>query len=292
MKRLTLPAALALPLLALSLACGMAPGIDDPDGGGGSDGGSSGGNPAPQALIAEARATADAAMEGAEAARTVLEVLGLLPVYECGEPRQTFVGRVAPEFDAEVACATVSHGPVSADADEIVIDFGTGCTLEGHELAGTLVFTYSGGESRMDLALDVSTLTVDGVGLSATGGYGTCSDETRYWAQVSGPVPGQSGRSFTLDATVASRSGPPVIGGTTLLIDGTGTLEGPAGTDSLTATTLEYELGDRFPKSGTLLVQTATGHTVRVTFTPLLWSIGEAEIVIDDHDPVTIPVPR
>src|SRR5688572_9025128 len=49
-------------------------------------------DPPSASQIADARARLQAALAGGSEIRKVLERLGLLPTYTCGEPRSTFVG--------------------------------------------------------------------------------------------------------------------------------------------------------------------------------------------------------
>ena len=66
----------------------------------------------------------------AERARRALELLGLLPTYECGEPRGTFIGRAVAGLELELACATVSTEALSAEEDAVRIEFAVeGCQI-------------------------------------------------------------------------------------------------------------------------------------------------------------------
>ncbi|MSP17506.1 MAG: hypothetical protein EXR73_13020 [Myxococcales bacterium] len=235
-----------------------------------------------EAEIADARTRIEAAVAATEQARDALELLGVIPTYDCGAPRGTFVGDEVGRLRAELACVTVTTA-AEATADTITLSFAEGCTVGGHVVAGTAIFRYSGGEARMDLEVDVRALEVDGRTLDALVGYGVCADETRYWVTL-------ATATVELDAQVAKRDGIPVIGSTTLLLDGTGTLTGADGLDSLTCTGVEYEVGDLLPRLGTILLITAGGHSIEATFdmdTPFL---REVTVTIDEHMPVTIPL--
>jgi hypothetical protein len=244
-----------------------------------------------QAEIEEARAQLKLAAEAAAKARAALELLGVLPVYTCGEPRRTFVGQATESFRTQVACVTVATEAQGATADAAILSFpDSGCAVRGHGLAGQARFVYSGGESRMDLTADLRALKVDGAPLGALVGYGTCGDESRYWAQATGELPGRAGHTFQVDGRVGKRNGIPLFGGTSLLLDGTGKLQVPEGTHHLTLTGVLYEVGEYAPREGEVLVVTAAGRRVKATFKPGLWQVGKMELVVDDAEPVTVPI--
>lgn len=265
------PACLALVVLAT--ACGREP-------------------PTPE-QIEDARARVDLAVLAANQARTALEVLGLLPVYTCGESRRSFVGRAAEGAQVKVACVTAATEAQDTASDAVILSFPeSGCSLSGHTVSGQSAFLYSGGEERMDVFADLRSLQVDGQPLQAKVGYGTCGDEQRFWTEAAGDLPGRAGSTYRVDGSVGLREGVPLFGDTSLVLDGPGEVTGPLGTDRVTFTTLEYEVGEYLPKEGEALVETAAGHRVKVHFTPVLWRLGKAEVEIDDHLPVTVPIVR
>lgn len=241
--------------------------------------------------IEAARARVEQAAKAAARARSALELLGVLPVYECGEPRRTFVGHASESVQAQVACVTVTSEAVDASTDAVVLAFSeAGCTARGHGVSGQGRFHYSGGEERMALSADLRELKVDGSALQAQVGYGTCGDESSAWVRAEGALPGADGHTFRVDGRVAKREGLPLIGGTELRMDGTGALTSAAGTDTLTLTGVLYELGDFAPKEGEVIVESAEGGRVKATFRPGLWRTGKMELVIDDSEPVTVPI--
>lgn len=250
-----------------------------------------GGNRPTKEEIAEARARVEQAADAAAKARTALELLGVLPVYTCGEARRTFVGQASESFRAQVACVTVTTEAVDASTDALALTFPEGgCSVGGYGLSGPGRFLYSGGEDRMELTADLRELKVEGQPLQAKVGYGTCGDESRAWVLAEGTVPDSGGRTFRVDGRVAKREGLPLIGGTELRLDGTGTLTGPAGEDRLTLTGVLYEVGHAAPKEGEVLVERADGGRVKATFRPGLWRTGEMELTVDDAEPVTVPI--
>jgi hypothetical protein len=90
-----------------------------------------------------------------------------------------------------------------------------------------------------------------------------------------------------VDGKVATREGLPVIGGTTIILDGPGEVRHPDGIDRVTFTGLEYEIKEYLPKEGSVLIETSSGKRIIKT---TLWRLGEAEITVDDHAPVTVPI--
>ncbi|HYO69894.1 MAG TPA: hypothetical protein VEU33_27840 [Archangium sp.] len=249
--------------------------------------------PPTQEEIDDARTRVDLAIHAAHQARIALELLGLLPVYTCGEPRRTFVGRAAEGIHARVACVTASAVARDASMDEVVLSFPEGgCAVNGHTVSGQSAFVYHGGEERMDLTAELNGLTVDGKVLQAKVGYGTCGDEKRFWTEAAGALPGRPGNTYRVDGRVGLRDGAPLFGSTSLVFDGPGQVSGPLGTDRVTFTGLEYEVGEFLPKKGQALIETARGHRVKVDFSEVLWRVGKVEVEIDDKAPVTVPIVR
>jgi hypothetical protein len=252
-----------------------------------------GGTPPTQEEIDEARDKVGVAMVAASQARAALEMLGILPVYTCGEPRRSFVGKAAESVQAQVGCVTVSTEALDATTDAVVLSFPEGsCEVREHTVSGQTAFKYSGGEDRMDVKADLRQLRVDGDGLQAEVGYGTCGDESRYYALAEGPLPKNPEYTYKVDGRVGKRDGLPVIGGTSLVFNGPGELTGPVGTSRLTFTELEYEIGEYAPKEGEVLMETAEGRTVKASFKSTLWRLGKMELTIDDREPVTVPIVR
>jgi hypothetical protein len=251
-----------------------------------------GGGAPTQEEVDDAHNRVEVVLGAAEQARTALELLGILPQYDCGEPRRTFVGQAADSVRAQVGCVTATTETLDATTDAVVLSFAEGCTARGHTVSGQTVFKYSGGEDRMDLKADLRGLQVDGASLQAEVGYGTCGDESRYYVQAEGALPRQPEYGYRVDGQVGVRDGAPVIGGTSLVFNGPGEFTGPEGTNRLTFTELEYELGEFAPKEGEALLETAEGRTVKAAFRPTLWRVGKMELTIDDRDPVTVPIIR
>ncbi|WP_239469992.1 hypothetical protein [Archangium violaceum] len=243
--------------------------------------------------IEDARARVDLAVLAANQVRVALEVLGILPVYTCGESRRTFVGRAAEGARSKVACVTATAESLDDASDAVVLSFpDTGCSVGGRSVSGQSSFIYNGGEERMDLFADLRQLKVEGQPLQAKVGYGTCSDEKRFWAESAGDLPGRANSSYSVNANVGVRDGVPIIGGTTLVLNGPGEVTGTLGTDRVTFSELQYEVGEYLPKKGEALIETAKGHQVRVNFSEVLWRLGKVEVEIDDRAPITVPVIR
>ncbi|MBN8230372.1 hypothetical protein JYK02_22945 [Corallococcus macrosporus] len=252
-----------------------------------------GDNAPTQEEIDDAKARVERVAASTHLVRGALEMLGLMPVYSCGEPRRSFLNHAVEGLSSTVACATATVQAVDDVTDSVVVTFpAAGCDVHGLRLTGRAVLEYRGGEDLMEMHADLREMAVDGQTLQAKVGYGTCADETRLFADVEGQVPGRQGHSFHIDSRVGKREGLPIIGGTTLLFDGPGELTGPSGTDRITFTSLLYEVGNYLPKEGTALVETADGHRLNLAFQPVLWRVGKVEVTVDDKDPVTVPVVR
>ncbi|MCK8502386.1 hypothetical protein [Myxococcus fulvus] len=251
-----------------------------------------GGEP-PEELVQSAKAKVERAAAVGHLTRGALEVLGLMPVYTCGEPRRGFLDYATVDLSQRLACATTTVESLDAVTDGVVVTFsGPDCQVHGLGLSGRVFFRYRGGEDRMEVEADLRQLRVEGVVLPAEVGYGTCGDLTSVWVKAEGDLPGREGHTLRMDAKVTKRPGMPLLGGSSLLLDGTGELRGPDGVDKLTLTTLQYEVGEYLPKEGRAILETADGHHVEASFKPVLWRVGKVELTVDDYSPVTVPIVR
>lgn len=252
-----------------------------------------GGNLPTKEEVEDATARVERVAASAHQVRGAFEALGLMPVYTCGEPRRAFLSHATEGLSSRISCATATVRPVDDVTDAVVVSFPAGgCDVHGLRFTGHAVLEYRGGEDLMELSADLRGLAVDGQPLQAKVGYGTCSDETRLFAEVEGDVPGREGHTFHIHSRVGMRQGLPLIGGASLLFDGPGELTGPGGTDRLTLTSVLYEVGNYLPKEGTALLESANGHVLKLTFQPVLWRVGKVEVTVDDKDPITVPVVR
>jgi hypothetical protein len=252
-----------------------------------------GGEPPTQAEVEEARGRVEQALEGVERGRNALQVLGLLPDYTCGESQRGFVGRAVEGLRAEAACVSAEALAASETLDVLTLHFAEGgCVLQGLRLEGALLFSFSEGAGRFEVRGDLGRVKVNGRALDARVSYGTCGDETTYDVEVRGEMPDASGNRYSVDASVAQRGGLPLIGGTRLVLDGSGDVTGPQGTDRTSFEELDYEVGSLLPRAGSLEVQTQDGHRVRATFRTTLWRLGEAELEVDGRESVTVPILR
>ena len=189
-----------------------------------------GGGPPSQVEIDEARDRVDVALGAATQARAALEMLGILPVYTCGEPRRTFVGKATESLQAQVSCVTATTETLDGNTDAVVLSLPEeGCEVRHHTVTGQTAFKYSGGEDRMEMKADLRGLRVDGDPLQVEVGYGTCGDESRYFALAEGHLPRRPEYAYRVDGRVGMRDGVPVIGGTSLVFNGPGEFSGPAG---------------------------------------------------------------
>jgi hypothetical protein len=225
------------------------------------------------------------ALEGASAARKVLEIFGVLPSYSCG-PLNGAIGMALPPVSVPFSCGTLG-----TRANGLDLAFAeSGCEVGGHLVKGTLAFELGVGEDRVDVSVDFRKLSIDGEVLPVRVGAGVCGDEKRVWATVDGVAVADS--VFRLDAQLGYRKGLPLIGHTDLTLDGTGSLEQPkpVGTTSVAAEGLEYELGAMLPKAGRLTVNRTDGTHFSVKFTEVLWKVGKAELTVGDREPVEVPI--
>ncbi|MEW5742084.1 MAG: hypothetical protein AB1938_24425 [Myxococcota bacterium] len=247
--------------------------------------------PATPMSVDDAKVSVEAALEASHQVRTALELLGLVPDYTCGEPRSVFLSRVALELSQEIDCATLSLEPEGTTGDALVLRFDEGCRVEGRTVEGEARFVFRGGEQRMEVEADLRRLVVDEEPLSARVGYGTCGDEKRVWATAAGTLPRRPDVSFQVDVRVGLReSSLPLIGGTTLVLDGTAQLRRGQAVDAVHFEALEYEVGGYLPKSGGLTVEASDGHVVSARFSSVLWKLGKAHLSVDGGPEVTVPI--
>lgn len=262
-----------LMLAAAVSACGQGaqtPSVEDPE--------------AVRRRVEQQQANLDAqdAVQGLALARTALEVFGVLPSYSCG-PIENAIGQAIPPVSIPLDCVTVATRAGGLD-----LGFKPeGCMLETHLVKGKLAVNLGVGDDRIDATADLRELEIDGKRLPVTVGMGVCGDEKRVWATVDSVRVGE--RTFSMDARVGYRAGLPIIGGKSLVLDGTGELsdEGDVAVEAL-----EYEIGDKAPKSGRITVNRTDGLLFSVKFTEALWKLGQMEVTIEGRDPVTVPVIR
>jgi hypothetical protein len=242
-----------------------------------------------ESQISDAKARLGASLAGAAEIRQVLERVGLLPSYTCGEPRGMFSSKLLGSMQTRYSCATITLDAGDPTRDVVTVAFPTGgCELAGAQFVGSMIARVSGGDDTFSLELDPRSLAIDGNHVAATGGYRSCGDATEYWATATGTA---HGKAYDIDVTIEKRAGVPIIGSTMLAVDGTLTLTDASGTDTVTLDGVEYEVGDLFPRAGTISVETATGHQISATFSSGSILNGNVRLVIDDHDAVTIPIP-
>lgn len=255
-----------LALMVVVSACGRAPDVDADE--------------AARRLAEQQRAELDTkdVVQGLAIARTALEVLGVLPTYTCG-PLNDAIGKAIPPVSIPLSCVTVATREGGID-----VSFKPGgCQLESHLVEGRLGFDLGVGEDRIEATADLRELVIDGKSLPVTVGLGVCGDEKRVWATVESVRVGD--RTFSLDARVGYRAGLPIIGGKSLVLDGTGSLSGDT---DVAAEGLEYEIGAPAPKAGSLTVNRADGSGFTVRFTEVLWKLGKAELTINGREPVEV----
>ncbi len=238
----------------------------------------------------DARLTVSRTVDAARQIELAMRVFGLLPSYTCGEPRALVGRRFTDALRAKSSCIGVSASSTAAE-DVIALDFGpSGCLVDGHRLSGRATVALRGGDDRVEVELDLRQAKFDDVQLASLVGAGKCGDEKRAWVRASGPITADA--SYAIDVRVGVRDGLPLIGGKTLVVDGTLALVTAAGTDSVTFTALEYDVGEKAPKKGELCVLTSSGHLIEAKFDTLFWRLGDAQVRVDGGAWVTVPVVR
>jgi hypothetical protein len=264
-------------LLSLAVTAACTSGPDDPTG------------PPSSSQVSDAKARLQASLAGTAEIREVLERIGLLPSYTCGEPRNTFAGDVVGSMQASYGCATATLDAGDPARDVVTVAFPPGgCDAAGARFAGSMVARISGGDDTFALELDPRALTIDGNGIAALGGYASCGDATRYWASAAGTA---HGKLYEIDVEVEKRAGVPFLSSMMFAVDGMLTLTDPSGADTVTLDGVEYEVGDLFPRAGTIVIQTASGHRISATFSSGSILTGNVRVEIDAHAAVTIPIP-
>lgn len=134
-----------------------------------------------EAQVDRAKSRAEVFLPAIETTRDLLAALDLLPRYDCGTPRRKFVGEIVEGARVELACANLEAIAVDDASDAVVMTMHEdGCTIRERNLGGELAFHYSGGEDRLELVLDATKTTVDGVLVGATATYGECGDGASY----------------------------------------------------------------------------------------------------------------
>ncbi len=240
--------------------------------------------------IAEGEDKVHGALQTVNRGRTLLEILGILPSYTCGEPRRDFVGRLAENVSKNLGCAQVATSAQSDFADAVTVTFPAGCKLGDHELGGELALLYSGGIDRFDASIDFSTMTIDGELVPANGGYQTCGDQSQYWGHATGTL---VRNPFLIDFKLTKVDGIMLLGQSTLYLDGRAAIETQRGTDEAVFRELTYKAGDKSPSGGELVIAWPEHQLVaRFYEASGIFSTGQLELIVDDKDPVKLPIPQ
>lgn len=247
-------------------------------------------NPPTSIELSEAKSLVQLGLDASQSVHAALDLLGIIPEYTCTDSRGDFINSVVPELQAQFGCALVTTSS-QATSDSITLTFPQGgCDIGAHTVSGVLVFTYSGDIDQMDLVLDAQQLIVDGDALQVSGGYSTCGDQQSFFVSAQGSLPGQSGATYSIDASITKQDGFPIFGSPTLIFDGTGSLTTQSGTNQLTLDQVEYTPGDVLPESGVITFQTATGHTIVAEIETSSILTQSIRVSIDGRDEVIIPL--
>ncbi len=237
----------------------------------------------------EVREKVGAANQALTVVKHALELLGIWPRYECGTENRLFGTQAADGLRAQLSCAQVTNGRFDDVSDAVSATFPEeGCAVGEKRLGGSADLVYSGGEDRFAARLMLDALLIDGTPVPATVGYAKCSDQATYWAQAIGSVAPDA--PFAIDASATTRDGLPLIGSTDIILNGTGQVTTAPGVDRVSFFDLAYTWKEYLPHDGGLLVETSSGHTVRVHFENQFWRLGRARVQIDDEAPQVIPI--
>jgi hypothetical protein len=244
-----------------------------------------------QSQTDDARARVGYGSEGLGSLRAILELLGLIPVYSCGEPRAVFAGRIPDSLASRFAG---SH--IDLDASDPTLDKFTillpaeGMAVKGQTLTGTLLLTTSGGEDRFTLDIDATQARLNGIPIRSRAGYGQCGDSSQYWGHSEGAFADKQG-TYLMDTRVAKKAGMPFFGGPTFTIDAKGSYTRGGKTDALTLTSIEYEGGKALPQSGVMLIEAYNGHRVKATFSEYTPLLRQVTVKVDSYTGVTVLLP-
>lgn len=244
-----------------------------------------------QSEIDDAKARVGYSSDAAGMVYNALKLLGVIPVYTCGEPRSSFSGKLPANLSTGYAGAAVTLNASDPAEDKITVAFpAAGTTVHKQKVTGSLLITTAGGEDRFTLEVDARNALVNGKPVQALAGYGTCGDSTTYWTEAEGTLPGTTS-AYALETHVGKKAGLPLIGSTTLLINAAGTLGPTASRDQVTLKNVDYKLGDILPQSGTIIIVTASGRRISASFNDDTPMVGLVTVRIDSKAPVTIPLP-
>lgn len=220
------------------------------------------------------------------AVQRALAFAGLWPSYECGAPRRETAARLAGRARERFACAQVSTEYDDA-SDTVVVAFPGGCVVDGRTLDGVARLRVSGGDDRLDVAFDLSGLTVDGGAVPLVVAYGECGDARSM--RVAGAGTLAPGAGFALDVTVTVYAGPWLFGHSTVVLDGEGELDTAAGVDQVRFEDVELEVGGALPQAGTIEFRTSSGHAMKARFVDG-WPAGQVKLSIDGGGEVPVPL--
>lgn len=240
-------------------------------------------------------AGADAVVHTIQAARPVriaFDVLGGLPEFRPGTSRAAYLEEARDALEGWFGCALLSTQSSTVD-DTLIFDFpGSGCVLGAHVLRGQMRFVVTGGGDCLDLQADLTKTFLDDKPIGASVSHGTCESAQGWSARAQGTL--KNGYSYYLDARVQFfEEENPISERPTLTLHGMIRLDTSEGPYLIHADRFSYTIGDLSPHHGSVLML-APGHLVSATFerkTGFPFDRTEAEISIDGHDAVTVPLP-
>lgn len=242
--------------------------------------------------VDEMKETVTRVLAGLGELRSAVGGLDLLPKVTCGEQRSTAARRVVADLKKAWPCAQI-EGETSDTEDRIRVSVPTAdCRIGKRTLGGDAVIVLSGGEDRFTVRADMQRLALDTKPLATTLSYDVCGDVSGVRVETKGTMPGKSATAYDVALRVGIVPGMPIIGSTTLDLDGTIAFDGAAARDVATLDTVAYKPGELLPKTGTIRVETHTGHRLQLRFEKKFWRLGQVEVTADDRKPVTIPIVR
>lgn len=246
-------------------------------------------------VTAEVAAAADAithTIEAAQPVRVGFELLGALPEFAPGTSRADYVAQCSEALHQHLGCAAQTIDS-RASSDRITLTFpGDGCLVGRHGLAGTMAFEITGGGDCVDAQVDLTETVLDSFVVGSKASRGICRGASAWSAVADGAL--EHGYTYSIEGRLLTFDGAnPFSDRATLVVDGHCTLSTPDGEYAIRIDQLTYTRGDLSPHRGEVHL-THPEHRIHATLvrkTGEPFDLTEATILVDEKDPVVVPLP-
>lgn len=225
----------------------------------------------------DAEAEAVAAASTAAALTATAEVGG--PVAERDRARTDVMDAVRDAYGRRMSCADIALA-----AGVLAVDFGAGCPVHGHTVAGAFSVTYTRtGTAATSFTLMLDDLDVDGV----------LTDGTVQLSAASGTLAADATLLVTEGAVATEHlfAGTMTPDQTGVLLDGSASRDDGAQTRDIALDAVYVVYGDCYPSAGRISLDASGQPTTLVTFDAQTPVTGEVSVKVGRLPAQTVTLP-